>query len=48
MMTPKQIGQQHHAEGRLRKDNPYRNGGPSRDAWFVGWDAAEAAGRVRS
>ena len=41
MPTPKEIGQQDHAEGKLRKDNPYRNEGPSRAAWFVAWDAAE-------
>lgn len=48
MMTPKEIGQQDYAEGKLRKDNPYRNAGPSRSAWFVGWDSAEAADAMRS
>jgi len=48
MMTPKEIGQQDYAEAKSRKDNPYRNSGPSRSAWFVGWDSAEAADLVRA
>jgi len=39
-MTPRQIGATDYQRGRTRVQNPYRLAGPSRAAWFGGWDDA--------
>lgn len=39
-MTPRQIGATDYQRNRTRAQNPYRLAGPSRAAWFGGWDDA--------
>lgn len=40
-MTPRQIGATDYQRLRTRAQNPYRLAGPSRAAWFAGWDDAK-------